>query len=65
MTHKTITLNVPDELYKRVQEAAEASDCPVETVLLESLDLLFRDRSVESKRAGILRNDTDSQKLKC
>lgn len=41
MTHKTITLNVPDELYERVQEAADASERSLETVLLESLDVLF------------------------
>jgi hypothetical protein len=42
MNHKTITLNVPEELYERVQEAAEASDRSLETVLLESMDVLFR-----------------------
>jgi predicted transcriptional regulator len=42
MGQKSVTLQLPDELYERVQEAAEASDRPVEKVLVESLDILFR-----------------------
>jgi len=41
MTQKSITLELPDDLYHRIEEAAESTDRPMETVLLESLDLLF------------------------
>lgn len=41
MSNKSITLQLPDELFERVVEAAEAADRPIETVLLESLDVLF------------------------
>ncbi len=41
MGQKSVTLQLPDDLYERVQEAAEASDRPLEKVLIESLDVLF------------------------
>jgi uncharacterized protein YnzC (UPF0291/DUF896 family) len=39
--HNAVVLNMSDELYRRIAEAAEAAERPVETVLLESLSLLF------------------------
>jgi hypothetical protein len=42
MSQKSVTLQLPDDLYERVHEAAEASERPIETVLLESIDILFR-----------------------
>lgn len=41
MAQKSVTIQLPDELYERVQEAAEAANRPFETVLLESIDTLF------------------------
>jgi hypothetical protein len=42
MGEKSITLQLSDELYESVQEAAEASERPLEDVLLESIGVLFR-----------------------
>ena len=39
MTDKTITLRIPDELYQQVEKAAQASERPVENVLLDSISL--------------------------
>lgn len=36
-----IQLNLPADLYARIQEAAARSDQPIESVLVESLALLF------------------------
>lgn len=41
MSDKLITVHLPDELYARVQEAAEASHRSLENVLLDSLTVLF------------------------
>ncbi len=38
---RPIELNIPTDLYERIQEAAARSDRPVESVLVESLALLF------------------------
>ncbi len=38
---RPIELNLPADLYGRIQEAAARSDQPVESVLVESLALLF------------------------
>lgn len=46
MGQKIITLQIPDELYERLQEAAESSQRSPETVLLESLDLLLSPPSI-------------------
>ncbi len=42
-----IQLNLPADLYERIQEAAIRSDQPVESVLVESLTLLFGLPSVD------------------
>jgi len=42
MSQKTIVLDIPDELYERLQEAAEASGRSVEHVLLESIEVIFQ-----------------------
>lgn len=42
-----IQLNVPADLYARIQEAAARSERPVEMVLVESLALLFNAPSVD------------------
>lgn len=55
---KSVTLQLPDELYDSVQEAAEASDRAIEMVLLESLGLLFRRPSAADIEAE-LRELTD------
>lgn len=41
MTDRFIQFNVPDEIYERVQQVAEASHLSFEMVLVESLNLLF------------------------
>ena len=42
-----IHLNLPADLYERIQEAATRSDQPVESVLIESLALLFGTPSLD------------------
>lgn len=42
MSLKSVTLEIPDDLYEQVQQVAEASDRSPEAVLLESIDVLFR-----------------------
>ncbi|MEP7291560.1 MAG: hypothetical protein ABI835_07235 [Chloroflexota bacterium] len=42
MSQKSITIPMPDELYERVQEIAEASDRSIEEVLLETLGEVFQ-----------------------
>lgn len=42
MGKRSITLDLPDELYERMQEEAEASHRPVEMVALETLGAAFR-----------------------
>jgi len=40
-TKHAISVELPADLYKRIQEVAERSERSVETVLLESLAVLF------------------------
>ncbi len=40
-----ITLQLPEELYQRMREAAEASDRSVEDLLLESASIIFPDHA--------------------
>lgn len=42
MAQKVVTLELPDTLYESVSEAAEASQRPVESLLVESLNILFQ-----------------------
>lgn len=39
MAEKTITLHIPEDLYKQVEKAAQASERQVENVLLDSISL--------------------------
>ncbi len=39
MTERTVTLHIPDALYQAVEKAAQASERPVENVLLDSISL--------------------------
>jgi predicted DNA-binding protein len=41
MGQQSIVLDLPDNLYERIQQIADQSDRSLETLLLESLDLLF------------------------
>jgi hypothetical protein len=41
MSGKSITLDLPEDLYERVRQVAEQSHRPLERVLVESLRLLF------------------------
>ena len=41
MSGKSITLDLPEDLYERVRQAAEQSQRPLERVLIESIRLLF------------------------
>ncbi len=43
MDEHTLVLRIPDDLFHRVQQAASESNRPVETMLVESLALLFGD----------------------
>ncbi len=43
MTQASILLQLPDELYERLREIADDSHRPVESVLIDSLSLLFGD----------------------
>jgi hypothetical protein len=43
----SIHLDVPADLYARIQEAASRSDQPVEAVLVESIGLLFGAPSID------------------
>ncbi len=42
MSRKSVTLEIPDDLYEQVQQIAEASERSPEAILLESIDVLFR-----------------------
>jgi hypothetical protein len=41
MPGKSITLDLPEDLYERVRQVAEQSQRPVERILVESIRLLF------------------------
>jgi hypothetical protein len=41
MAEKTITLHIPEELYEQVEKAAQASERPLETLLLDSISLFM------------------------
>ncbi len=62
MGEKSVTLQLPDELYESVQAAAEASERPLEEVLLESIGVLFRRPSADLERMlAELADYSDSQ----
>jgi hypothetical protein len=41
MSGKSVTLDLPEDLYERVRQVAEQSQRPVERILVESIRLLF------------------------
>lgn len=43
MSQSPILLQLPDELYERLRELADDSQRPVESILVDSLNLLFGD----------------------
>lgn len=45
MSQQTVHVDLPSELYERLRTIAEASNRPLQTVLVESLELLFADLS--------------------
>lgn len=51
---KTVTLEIPDELYQSVQEAADATDRSLEAIVLGSLELLFKKPSPLSNLESLL-----------
>lgn len=60
MPQHTVSIDLPEELYERVNHVAQDTNRPVETVLLESLELLFGDAS---KGAEGLESYSDEQLL--
>jgi hypothetical protein len=61
-TTHPVQLNLPADLYERIQEAAARSDRPVESVLVESLTLLFDAPSVDwDHLTAALETLTDAQ----
>ena len=55
MSKKTITLDIPDDLYQRIEQAAEGSERSLESVMLESLGMIFD--------ANLLQNPEDVDQL--
>ena len=45
MSRKSATLEIPDDLCEQVKQVAEASERSPEAILLESIDVLFRQPS--------------------
>lgn len=57
-----INLDLPPDLYTRIQDAAVRSGRPVEAVLVESLDLLFGATSVDwDQRATTIEAFSDAE----
>ena len=60
MSQNPITLYLPEDVYENVRRLAEESNRPVETVLLESMDLLFGDMTTRI-HLSVLSRYTDAQ----
>jgi hypothetical protein len=60
MSQTPVTIHLPDALYDRVRQFAEDTNRPLETVLLESVSLLFDD-SPESLTVDDLQTLSDAQ----
>jgi hypothetical protein len=54
MGKKSMLLDIPDDLYQRLQEAAEASDRSPEDIVLETVDLLLSQPSVSASVDSLL-----------
>lgn len=64
MTAQSITVNLPENLYKRIRQTAEDTNRPLETVLLESLALLFGEATINGKSLdSVLLSLSDEQLL--
>jgi hypothetical protein len=61
MNHQSITLDLPDEVYERVRQAAEDSQRPVESVLLDTIALLFGGKTIDAITPGNLDSLSDDQ----
>lgn len=61
MSRTTVTLDLPESLFDRLRELAEAADRPVESVLLESLQVMFDDLADMGLSVEGLRDLTDAQ----
>lgn len=59
MAQKSVTIQLPDDLYERVQEAAEAVDRPFEAVLLDSINTLFNQPAPTTDIQDLLRQLRD------
>lgn len=51
MSRQPVLLQLPEELYERVREAAKTSNVPLERVLLDSLTLIFGELPGEAEFA--------------
>jgi hypothetical protein len=60
MSQQPVTVELPDDLYERIQQAAEESNRSVETVLVESLNLLFGEPSSDPNISA-LKDYSDEQ----
>lgn len=64
MAAQSITVNLPENLYKRIRQTAEDTNRPLETVLLESLALLFGEATINGKSLdSVLLSLSDEQLL--
>lgn len=61
MSYQTITLDLPDEVYERVRQAAEDSQRPVESVLVDTIALMFGEMAADSLLPDHLEKLTDEQ----
>lgn len=62
MSQQSVTLELPDELYERIRQAADASHRPVSDVLVETLTYFFGDMPFDNPVTDdALRHLTDAQ----
>lgn len=60
MTRQSVTLDLPDELYARIQRAAEENRISLENMLVDSIELMFGDLPAD-ETAESLETFTDEQ----
>ncbi len=61
MSRQSIVLELPDELYDRVREIAAAHQIDIESVLLDSIALMFGELEGKAIEPGNLNTYTDEQ----
>ena len=61
MSRQSIVLELPDELYDRVRNIAEAHQIDIESVLLDSIALMFGELEGKAIEPGKLSAYTDEQ----